>query len=57
MTWENRSSVIATRSDTNRAVQPEKMARAGNFRFRKKRDCTICVAKKRPSSGAHLLRS
>ena len=32
---------VPTRSDTNRAVQSE----AGNFGFRKKRNCTIHVAK------------
>ena len=31
------------RSDTNQAVQPQKMA--WNIGFRKKRDCTLCVAK------------
>ena len=31
--------VFPNSSDTNRAVQ------AGNFGYRKKRDCTICVAK------------
>ena len=36
---------IPTRSDTNRAVQPQKMVRDFKFRIRKYRDCTICVAK------------
>ena len=37
---------VPTRSDTNQAVQSQKMARAaGNFGFRKKRNCTIRVAK------------
>ena len=36
---------FSTRSDTNRAVQSQKMARGLNFGFRKKRDCTIYVAK------------
>ena len=44
-TWENRSSGFPTRSHTNRAVQPQKMARDLKFRFRKQRDCTIRVAK------------
>ena len=42
---ENRSSGFPTRSDTNRAVQQQKMARGLNFGFRKKRDCAICVEK------------
>ena len=33
------------RSDTNRAVQAQKMDRGWNFGFRKKRNCTIRVAK------------
>ena len=36
---------FATWSDTNEAVQVQKMARGFNFGFRKKRDCTIYVAK------------
>ena len=39
----NWSSGFLTRSNTNRTVQPQKMARG--LKFRKKRDCTICVAK------------
>ena len=31
--------------DTNRAVQPQKMARGLNFGFGELRDCAICVAK------------
>ena len=31
--------------DTNRAAQPQKMARDLKFGFRKKRDCTIRVGK------------
>ena len=34
-----------TRSDTNRAVQAQKMVGVGNFGFRKQRNCTIHVAK------------
>ena len=34
---ENLSSGFPTRSDTIRVIQPE----AGNFRLRKKRDCTM----------------
>ena len=34
-----------TRSDTNWAVQSQKMARGFNSGFRKKRNCTIDVAK------------
>ena len=38
---------ILTRSDTNHVVQPLKMARGLKFVFRKKRYCTIQVAKKK----------
>ena len=34
-----------TRSDSNLAVKPQKMASGFKFGFRKKRDCTIRVAK------------
>ena len=34
-----------TRSDTNRSVQPQKMATSLKFGLKKKRDCTIHVAK------------
>ena len=34
-----------TRSDTKVAVQSQKIAKGLNFGFRKKRDCTIYVAK------------
>ena len=40
---ENLSLGFLTGSDTNQAVQPQKMARG--LKFRKKRDCTIRVAK------------
>ena len=40
---ENQSSGIPTRSDTNRPVQLQNMARS--FGFRKKRNCTIRVVK------------
>ena len=43
--WENRSSGFPTRSDTNRAVQSQKMARSLKFVFRKQRNCTSYVAK------------
>ena len=36
---------LPNRSDTNRAVQAQKQARNLKFGFRKKRKCTICVAK------------
>ena len=50
----NRSSVFPTWSDTNQAVQPKNMARGLKFRiYRKKRYCTIYVAKKK---GADQLR-
>ena len=39
--------LFMNRSDTNRAVQAQKMARRGNFRFRMRRNCTICVVKKK----------
>ena len=32
--WENRSSGFPTRSDTNRAVQPQKMTRGYEFRIK-----------------------
>ena len=35
--------MVWTRSDTNRAVQPQKMARG--LEFQKQRDCTVYVAK------------
>ena len=35
------SSGYPTRSDTNRAVEPQKMVRECNFGFRKKRNCTL----------------
>ena len=41
----SRVMVFPTRSDRNRAVQPQKMARGLKFQIRKKRDCTIHVAK------------
>ena len=41
----NRSSGFSTRSDTNQAVRPQKMARSLKFGFRKLRDCTIRKAK------------
>ena len=34
-----------TRSDTNRAVQSQKMIKGWKFGFRTWRNCTICVAK------------
>ena len=37
--------VSETRSDTNRAVLPQKMPKGLHFGFRKKRDCAIHVAK------------
>ena len=38
---------LLTRSDTNRPVQAKRMARGWKFwiKFRKWRNCTICVAK------------
>ena len=36
---------FSTRSETNRAVQSQKMARCLKFQIRKKRGCTIYVAK------------
>ena len=36
-----------TRSETNQTEQPLKMNRGLDFGFRKKRDCTIFVAKKK----------
>ena len=46
MTRENWSSGFPTRSNTNRAVQLQKMVRDGrNFGFRKKRGCTIYETK------------
>ena len=44
---------VPTRSDTNRAVKPQKTARDLNFGFKKLGDCTIYVAK----TGADQLRS
>ena len=41
----NRSSGFLTWSNTNQAVQPQKMASGVKFGFRKKRDCTIYVGK------------
>ena len=41
----NRSSGFPTRSDTNRAVQSQRMAIKCNFAFRKQRNCTSYVAK------------
>ena len=44
-----------SRSDTNRAVQAQEHRRwleARHFRFRKKRNCTICEAK---TKGAELI--
>ena len=35
------------RSDAIRAAQAQKMARGWNFAFRKLRNCTICVVKKK----------
>ena len=43
MTGENQSLGFPTRSDTNQPVQSQKQAR--NFGFKKKRNCTIRVAK------------
>ena len=37
--------LVPTRSDTNRAVLSQKQARSLKFGFKKKRDCTIRVAK------------
>ena len=51
---ENRSLGFLTRSDTNRAVQLQKIVRDTKFGFRKKRDFTILVAK---TKGADQLRS
>ena len=34
-----------TWSDTNQAVQLQKMVRGMKFRFRKRKDCTVYVAK------------
>ena len=45
MLRENLSSEFPTRSDTNQAVQSQRMARGWKFRYRKKRDWTICIAK------------
>ena len=42
---ENRSSGFPTRSDTNRPVQLQNMARSLKFRIRKKGNCTIPLAK------------
>ena len=39
------------RSDTNRVVQPQRMA----FGFRKKRNCVICVAKTKMLITAQLI--
>ena len=36
---------LFNRSDTNQTVQAQKIARGLNIRFRKRRNCTICVAK------------
>ena len=41
------SSGFPTRSDTNRPVESEKQAISLKFGFKKKRDCTVCVAKSR----------
>ena len=46
------SSRFPTRSDTNRAVQPQKMARS--LKLLKKLDCTVYVVKQR--AGADQLR-
>ena len=42
---ENLSSGFPTRSDTNWAVQPQKMARGFDFVFKNQRVCTIYVVK------------
>ena len=42
------SSGYPTRSDTNQAVQPQKMARGLRLRIGKLRDCPIYVAKIKP---------
>ena len=36
---KKRASGFPTRSDTNRSVQPQKMARSLNFGFKRKRNC------------------
>ena len=43
--WENRSSGFPTRSHINRLCSHRKRLEAWNLGFRKKRDCTIRVAK------------
>ena len=45
MSQENLSLGFPTRSDTNQAVQPQKMARGLKFGLKKKRDCAIYEAK------------
>ena len=42
---EKTNNLVPTRSDTNQVVQSQKMFEAGNFGFRKLRNCTIRVAK------------
>ena len=42
---ENLSLGFLTRSDTNRAVQPQKMAREAKFWIEEVRNCTIYVVK------------
>ena len=44
---KNWSLGVSTRSDKNRAVQPQKKATGLNFQIKEVEDCTIYVAKKK----------
>ena len=63
MSWGNKFSAktcirwYPTRSDTNRAVEPQKIARGWHFWFRKLRKYSIYVTKKRRWSAARLQRA